>query len=351
MVDWTSPDSLFLQASALDKALFVFIGVYFYELICSIQFDWVLIKTDDSRRSALARCVKWLYFGCRYSTLASCVAVAIIGVPRGSLDCSVIVKLINSGGLFAITSSTLLLFVRVGVVWKWDKRVTAAFTVAWLAIIGLGLRGVVKIGGAPSGDPYSLACSLSNAISNLPNVFSTMLLDIALLVLLFVGLERWNNARVHGLWHLLWNQGLIYLGVAIIIEIPLTVFFFLNYNEIVFLFIDLPYSKSLNHGRQRRPPLTKYPGTQPWFSATRLYRSLTSFSTTKRGNLTYESTYTTTVGPHPPLPQNVHARSGLRFANPRLHSEGYEMDNRRLSARPIDHRVDADGVQMLSEAA
>ncbi|KZV74694.1 hypothetical protein PENSPDRAFT_681654 [Peniophora sp. CONT] len=224
MVDWTSPSTLFAQAVDFNKLLLVFIGIYFYEFIYSIEFDWMLITRRDSRR-LLAKSVKWL-----------------------------LIKVINATEVLAGTCATILLFVRVGVVWRWDKRITAIFSVSYIAVTALSIRAVVLIEAGNIPDPLGPSCVTSGVKTNLPNVFAGLIEDIALVILLFVGLRRWNQARTYDLWHLLWNQ----------------VFLFLNYNELTALFFDAPFAFIL--------PI----------AATRLYRSLTNF-TGNRSQYTYES--------------------------------------------------------------
>ncbi|KZV74691.1 hypothetical protein PENSPDRAFT_163850 [Peniophora sp. CONT] len=258
MVDWLSPATLLSQAAALDKLMLVFVGIFIYEFTCSLSFDWMLVMKSDSRRSALAKSVKWLYMVCRYSGLTTCVSLAVF-VSHGQLRCSILVKAINTAGLLAVTCGTVLLFVRVGVVWEWDKRITVSFIVAYMVILAVGFRAVILIRAEHSANPFGPVCATFGVKTDLLNVFATLLVDVALLVLLFTGLWRWSRGGTFNLWHLLCNQGLIYLTLAIIIEVPMTVFLFLNYNEVVSLFFFSPLTMIL--------PI----------AAMRFYRSLTSF--------------------------------------------------------------------------
>ncbi|VDB93390.1 unnamed protein product [Peniophora sp. CBMAI 1063] len=270
---WSDEEVQFGQAVAFNKELLVCIGIYVHEFVCSLRFDWMLLRRDDSQRAPLARCVKWLYMLCRYSALATCVTVSVIGLSQAHLDCQTMIKFINGTALAAVTSATVLLFVRVGVVWAWDKRLTAAFALGHLVVVAVGIRGVVLVEGEYTGIPSIPACNTLRAVYDAPSVLSSLVLDAALLFMLLVGLRRWHNPNASAIWRLLWNQGLVYLAITIIVEIPLTVLLFLSDHEIVFLFLDLPFTLML--------PM----------AATRLYRSLTTFSSGKQGGLEYESMY------------------------------------------------------------
>ncbi|KZV75175.1 hypothetical protein PENSPDRAFT_647454 [Peniophora sp. CONT] len=270
MVDWSSPETLSSQAASLEKLMLVFVGIYFCEFMCTLPFDWMLVTKDD-RRSISAKCVKWLYLSCRYSGLATSLNM-IAFVSHTKLDCSVLVKTVNTAGLLTVTCQTVLLFIRVGVIWKWDRRIVAAFAIAGLVTLAAGVRADVLNEAEHSTNPLGPVCALMRVQADLPNVLGTLLVDVALLVLLFMGLWRWSKGGTFNLCHLLYNQGLIHLTLAIIIELPMTTFLFLNYNEVASLFFFPPITLLL--------PI----------AALRFYRSLTSF---RGGHSQY--TYETTV--------------------------------------------------------
>ncbi|KZV74686.1 hypothetical protein PENSPDRAFT_749043 [Peniophora sp. CONT] len=146
-------------------------------------------------------------------------------------------------GFLTVTTGTVLLFIRVGVIWEWKRPITAAFMLVYLTTIALGIRSIVLVRTSEIAGPIGPYCDTTSGLSvNRWNVFMTLIMDIGLLAFLFMGLWRWSNARASStsVWHLLWNQGLIYLTLAIVLEVPMTSFIFLNYNGFIDLFFTIP---------------------------------------------------------------------------------------------------------------
>ncbi|KZV60483.1 hypothetical protein PENSPDRAFT_341097 [Peniophora sp. CONT] len=113
MTNWTSPHALQVQAVALQRTTLVIIGVYFYELVRPIPFDWKLVtRAEKDKRPILARSVKWIYITCRLTTLIECICLTVLNTSRGALDCQVLMTMINLTGYLTAVTGTLLLFVR-----------------------------------------------------------------------------------------------------------------------------------------------------------------------------------------------------------------------------------------------
>ncbi|KZV67817.1 hypothetical protein PENSPDRAFT_754618 [Peniophora sp. CONT] len=301
MTDWESPQTLGLQASALQKLAFGLFGLYLYEFTTSLTFDWWLIfKKESQRRSLLAQSVKWLYIACRLLGLIASIGIVASSTPSEKLPCSAINKTVNIASLFGIIAATTLLFVRVGSVWRWDKRVTVVFLLMLTANTALSIYSTVQIRSFYQFVSITTpACPISGFNSNIPNVFMNLVTDTGLLCMLFIGLRRWGDARAFGLWNLLWNQGLIYVALFVIVDLPFLVFLFLDLNGIISIMFSLPPALIL--------PI----------AATRFYRSLTSFTDSRQ---TYE---TISI---PPAPSRPKPASTLRkpYLNLAFHRRGVE---------------------------
>jgi len=61
-----------------------------------------------------------------------------------------------------------------------------------------------------------------------------------LLALMLSGLRRYGEAGMFGLWRFLYNQGLFWLALVTIAEIPPTVFIILNLNDYLNLMFQVP---------------------------------------------------------------------------------------------------------------
>ncbi|KZV72378.1 hypothetical protein PENSPDRAFT_718576 [Peniophora sp. CONT] len=97
------------------------------------------------------------------------------------------------------------------VLWTWDARVTTLGAVLFLAVLGTDIRITVTI--SSSYDPVFKFCSLDEEHSNIPNTLA-----------LLICLCRWHRprkgVRAFRLWSVLWNQGILYLTLASLTEIP-----------------------------------------------------------------------------------------------------------------------------------
>ncbi|VDB93816.1 unnamed protein product [Peniophora sp. CBMAI 1063] len=191
----------------------------------------------------------------------------------GHSQCLTDELLVNIISLLAVTTATALLFIRVGVVWRWDIRVTTVSVLLQATNFSLGIYGIVEfwLEEAARHPSFLLArgCSLPLGFNSdrfyAITVFGT---DVVLLCMLFTGLRRWKYAGAFGLWQLLWNQGLVYLMLLIVIEVPFLTFLALNLNDVTSIAFSTPMALML--------PI----------AATRFYRSLSSFADNRR---TYES--------------------------------------------------------------
>ncbi|KZV67810.1 hypothetical protein PENSPDRAFT_736295 [Peniophora sp. CONT] len=228
------------QAGALARLSLTFCELYIYDFAMSVPFDVKLVMRDDSQRSFLARGVKWVYIASRYSCLSTCLTLAINMTAHSSLNCAAVIKTINATSLFALNCAELLLLVRVGVVWKWDRKLITSFAVAYVAIIAMSVRSVVLIQAYPAHDPLGLVCDSSGIKANRSNVLATLILNAGLLLGLLFGLKRWSQAGGSSIWHLLWNQSLLYLSTAVAVELPMTILLFLDFDEVMSSFFDPP---------------------------------------------------------------------------------------------------------------
>ena len=59
--------------------------------------------------------------------------------------------------------------------------------------------------------------------ASLPLLSATFAVDTVLLLLMLVGLMQRREARRHGVWRFLMNQGLVWLSIAAVAELPTVV--------------------------------------------------------------------------------------------------------------------------------
>ncbi|KZV67806.1 hypothetical protein PENSPDRAFT_687774 [Peniophora sp. CONT] len=275
MADGTSLHTMSLQVelqATFEKLTWVFLGVYIREFASSVSFDWWLFtRKGTQQRPRMAKGVRWLYMACRIFGLVASIELTVPYISVGKLQCSANIKTFNIASVLATASATTLLFVRVGVVWRWDKRVTAVFVLMQTINIALGAYSTAQLrafDGYSNNSKTTSACQVTGINANLPGVSTTLLTDFGLLCLLLIGLRRWVYGGMFSLWHILWNQGVIYLILTLIVGVPLLVSLALSLSGLISAVFTLPLILLL--------PI----------AASRFYRSLTGFA---GGQQTYES--------------------------------------------------------------
>jgi len=133
-------------------------------------------------------------------------------------------------------------------------------TVLWTGNVSLVILGITRIRSAWV--PGSNICSIPGMQSNIPTVISVLVTDIVLLLIMLIGLLRLRHrdgGQMFDLGQLLLKQGLIWLLLATAVEIPPTIFLFLDLNDPLNDILLIPALITIS------------------IATTRMYRSLTDF--------------------------------------------------------------------------
>ncbi|KAI0309791.1 hypothetical protein OF83DRAFT_1288449 [Amylostereum chailletii] len=205
-----------------------------------------------------------------------------------------------------------------------------------LAFAGTFLHGLI-IARAEWSDAAG-TCAVGATTQNLPNTIAGLVVDTTLLGMMLVGLLRWREARNYGVW-----QGLLWVLLATIVEVPTVVFISLNLNDPM----NLVRASS---GRLKKCPLTvcspddadprmcvEHPiYTHPSLThrharlavmilligSTRMYRGLTNFFSAEYAHPARRSS----VPYSPPTP--------LPHAQPQLSLRAHQLGHQRLPPPP-----------------
>jgi len=131
----------------------------------------------------------------------------------------------------AFLLSSLLILIRIAAIWNRNKAAVALATSAWVTNIPIVILGGTRIRSTWLHAQQS--CSLPNVESNKLTIITTLAADLALLLIMLVGLFRLR--RCDGGWfdlaHLLWKQGVGWLLLATISQLVPVVFMYLNLND------------------------------------------------------------------------------------------------------------------------
>ncbi|VDC00885.1 unnamed protein product [Peniophora sp. CBMAI 1063] len=217
----------------------IFNGIYLYDFLCFMPFDWSLVlrQKEGQGSSLLAKSVKAIYLCCRCLLLLSSVTEVFIlfRASHGSLPCQVLMRLTTGTACLAATFSSALIGVRAMVVWSWDARV--ATLIVLILVLGAATNIRIFLVLSSSYNPILKICDMELMYTNLPNILALLVCDYTILICLLTGLYRWHTpgrgVRAFRLWSVLWSQGVIYLTLASVLEIPAVVLLFFNLNPVM----------------------------------------------------------------------------------------------------------------------
>jgi len=158
------------------------------------------------------------------------------------------------------TASSLLIVIRTIAIWSRNKAVFALAITIWAANIAFHLQSVIRIRSAWI--PAQLACETIKTDPTLLAFIPAMTSDMVLLLFVLAGLlvmRRRDGARF-GLTRLLWKQGVLWLIIGSVAEIPALVLTFLHYNDPLHTIFETPGVIIMT------------------IATTRMYRSLVNFA-------------------------------------------------------------------------
>jgi len=158
--------------------------------------------------------------GCRWCPLFGVMSQFMISALSDKSDCKAWVLLSFVFGYFSFIFASALVILRVAVLWDRNKLVVSFACSVWLGNIAIYTYGWATVHSTWTGS----SCLASHTDHGRIDVLSTFTTDIILLVLMLTGLMRWKNApKLWGIWRLLRTQGVIWVGIVTLAEVPPTV--------------------------------------------------------------------------------------------------------------------------------
>lgn len=259
-----------------------------WELVSSLHYDWKLIR----RPSESSPWVKWTYLACRYLMLGAMMNILIVldifDEMTGS-HCKVLAKCLYAFPYFSHLLASVLIAVRVVAIWAYDRRcvVTVIFLLCAQTIIYT--FDVIRAN--------NTSCHLLRTQNSQPYLTVSLVADFTLLVIMLAGLLRLKEISRLALWNYLWTQGLIWLALATIAEVPAIVFIWLNLNQVMNLMFLVPEVVIVV------------------ISATRMYRTLSGYTKS------HVPSWTRPTGP-PPFNRTVPGFESIPMQHMRVSGSG-----------------------------
>ncbi|KAN0141799.1 hypothetical protein V8E53_000261 [Lactarius tabidus] len=253
MVDFHSPAIIGDDFLAVVKFWHVVDGIFIWEFVVNLDYELSVIR---GHRPYLW--TTWIYSLTRVCTLIA-VILNIIGLDSSSpINCQLWVIFLATFSYLAFAAASLLIVIRIIAIWERNRIAVVIAICAWSTNVAFFIHSITVL--HSTWVPAQSVCGVLNSESSNKNVVGTFITDVVLLLTMLVGLLRLRRRNImFGFGQLLWKQGLIWLLLATVAELPPAVFIILNLNDPLNLMFQAPALIWMT------------------IAATRMYRSLTDF--------------------------------------------------------------------------
>ncbi|KAI9458088.1 hypothetical protein F5148DRAFT_1287501 [Russula earlei] len=222
-------------------------GLYIWEFFTTLDYEWNILRGHRPYRWTI-----WIYTLTRTTTLAAVILTFINLDMTTPINCQVTVTSELIFSYISVAAASLLIVLRVVAIWNKIKIIIIVSAFLWVTNVAVIIRGKSHSLSLPqtivthsptlfsSGivqlravwDPALKVCFILNSEISKPNIIVTLISDIFLLLTMLGGLMdlRRLGGGTFGIGRLLWNQGVIWLVIAIIAEATPMILIILNLN-------------------------------------------------------------------------------------------------------------------------
>ncbi|KAH9983634.1 hypothetical protein BJV74DRAFT_613649 [Russula compacta] len=227
MTNWQSLVVQLADYLAFTKLHYFMTGVYIWESVLNLHFDYSVVM-----RKRPFLWTQLLYMGCRWCTLFTIIVVLVGPNATQQIDCPVYFIMAYSFGYLSLLFASSLTILRILALWERTRVITTVVSGCWLANAILYIYCVAT----SDGHRVNGVCEDNHILHNRVSIFCTFATDLILLVLMLIGVLRWRGARESGsISSLLYKQGLAWVVVFTLAEVP----------PMVLIILDLNYSMDL----------------------------------------------------------------------------------------------------------
>ncbi|KAH9984320.1 hypothetical protein BJV74DRAFT_848439 [Russula compacta] len=226
MVNYNDPLVLESDLVALRNFWHTINGLYIWEFVTTLDYEWDVIRGRRPYRWTI-----WIYSVTRIAALLG-VALNFVGLDVTTpYNCQAWISIGIFSGYLAFSTASLLIVFRIIAIWNRNRAVVAISIGIWATNVVVMIQGLVRVRSTWS--PLLQNCVELGIEKSKLNIIVTLVTDILLLIIMLVGLlyMGFDDGGKLNIGRLLWKQGLIWLLIATIAEVPPGVFILLNLNE------------------------------------------------------------------------------------------------------------------------
>jgi len=223
-----APSQQSAEAAAMTMTKFwhAMIGLYLWEFFTTLGYEWKVFRGELPYRWTI-----WIY---SWARVASLVGVALLLATLDTttqINCQHLILFTSIFFCSSATASSLLIVLRTIAIWNRNKVVVALTLILWLTSIGFHLHYILGVN--LSWDPTLGGCVGYKIIPTTLSFVPALVVDMFLFSIILAGLIvlRRGGVGTFGLAHVLWTQGLIWLVLGILADVPELVFALLHSND------------------------------------------------------------------------------------------------------------------------
>jgi len=237
MPDWSSQEELFRDTQVFVKLQHALLGLYAWEFLFSLDFEWALITRKTKFKWPLT-----FYFVNRYVLLFALIGLAIALDTRTAINCRVLYAYIQFMGGAATGLSTVNFSMHTIAVWprnKWIVTLLALIIIGhWVVIF----RGVILAAKHTPGDGCQIVKE-KTAILAAAFIYATC---FDLVIFFLSGYKVVQLVRRKGkigpqcLIKMMFDDDLVYFFCAFVVNVIAVIFMELSWNPIMGIIFNVP---------------------------------------------------------------------------------------------------------------
>jgi len=210
-------------------------GLYIWEFFTTLDYEWGVLRGRHPYRWTI-----WIYSLARVAALLGvilCIATMDITTP---INCQLWTDFSVFFFCLSAIASSLLIVLRTIAIWNRTKAVTVLAITIWGANIAFHLQNVIRIRSVWV--PAQLACETVKTDPSLLTFIPAIISDMVLLLFVLAGLlvMRRRGGAAFGMTRLLWKQGVIWLILGCVAEVPPLVLTFLHFSDPLHALFETP---------------------------------------------------------------------------------------------------------------
>ncbi|EPQ52086.1 hypothetical protein GLOTRDRAFT_140531 [Gloeophyllum trabeum ATCC 11539] len=232
MVDWQSPAEIAKDSEAFARFMHALIGLYMWEFVTSLPFDWEFISGRKKFRWPMV-----FYFANRYFLLIALVGILVVLNVTRPLNCQALYTFVQCFGNASIGLASINLSIRTMAVWSQKWYIVAPLVCIILGHWSMLLHGILLTAAYIPGQ----GCAITNTNSKLlaATFIYSMCFDFLVLTLTAWKLAYpWKGRSA--LFKMIFGDGLVYFAVAFLANLIATIFMLLDLNPVMSIIANVP---------------------------------------------------------------------------------------------------------------